>query len=630
MKKKFSLAVIYITAVSIFAFIFISSTEKKPGTVVFKTDISNDASPHVLAKVMAAKEDPISNIKFEKGTYHFYPDKAFESFQRISNHGDVLVHTAFPIDGFKDLTIDGQGSTFIFHGRMIPFQIDRSKNIYIKNVSVDWADPFHSEGLVVANNHEKGTFDIQISEEYPYEIRNNQLFFIKEYYEHELGQTILYDPERNAIAYETENFTPLTNYQNTKYKKVADKIKYKYKVDSHAPELRKIGQEMRVYCEEIEPGLVRIHNHQKRLPPVGMILVAKGEQGFNRIAPGIRLTDTDGFMATNVNMHHAGGMGFIAENCSDLILDNFNVTPTHGRMVSTTADATHFVGCRGKVVLKNCLFNNQLDDAANIHGTYQEVVDILDDYRMGVRMGHFQQQGFRLGKPNDQIGLVRLGESFFPYHKLTIKSTEKINGRYQIITFNEKLPKGIEAGDLLENLDAYPELLVQNCNISGNRARGLLLSTPKKSIIENNFFSTEMEALLIPVESSHWYESGSAANLIIRNNTFQDCSYGGYNRGLIRFVTDDDNKNIAFKHIEISNNNIHHFDNLVLEVANTEDLKFVGNTITQSNSFPKLHPNNPAIIIKSSKNITFENNTYAGDAKEILQTDDSIPALVFE
>lgn len=96
---------------------------------------------------------------------------------------------------------------------------------------------------------------------------------------------------------------------------------------------------------------------------------------------------------------------------------------------------------------------------------------------------------------------MRLDDSFFPYGNLTIKSIEKINSRYHIITFNEKVPAKLKAGDLIENLSAYPELLIQNCNISRNRARGLLLSTLKKTVIESNYFHTEKEALLIPVES---------------------------------------------------------------------------------------------------------------------------------
>lgn len=602
----------------------------KAEVVTFGLEIAEDATPALVSRILKTNDNPISEIIFEKGTYHFYPDKGFEKFSYISNHGDLMINTPFPLLNMENLTIDGQGSTFIFHGVIIPFLIEGSKNISVKNVSIDWFQSFHSEGLIVANDAKNKTFDMQIDEKYPYYITNGELIFVKEYYQHTIGQSILYDPERKAIAFNTEAYTSITTKKKADVKRNLKNISYKYEYDRRDVGYKDIGIENRVTAEELKPGLIRIHGHTKKMPPVGFVLSMKGEQGLNRVAPAFRVTHTDGFNALNVNVHHAGGMGIIAENSSDLILDNFNVTPSQGRMVSTTADATHFVGCSGKVVLKNCTFENQLDDASNIHGTYQKIVDVLDDYRVGVRMGHHQQKAFVIGQPNDNLGFVRLSNSFFAYQKSTIKSIEYINNRYQIITLNEKLPEDVKPGDLVENLDGYPDLLVQNCKIRNNRARGLLISNPVNTVIENNFFSTEMEALLIPVESGHWYESGNAANVVIKGNTFQDCQHGGKNRGVIRFDTDDDNKNIAFKNIEITNNTFNQFDNLILEVTNVDGLVFKGNTITNSGTFPQLHPNNPAIRVEASKNITLENNTYQGKAKEILETDESLTSLNFK
>lgn len=598
-----------------------NSQHKNNGLLSFNLNIKEDATPTVLKEILNADKNSITTIKFEKGTYHFYPDKGLEKFTYISNHADIMVNTPFPLKKFKNLSIDGQGSMFIFHGVIIPFLIDESSNISIKNISIDWSQPFHSEGLIVANDLKNKTFDMKISDDYPYEIRNGQLIFLKEYYEHNIGQSILYDPNRKAITYNTESYTNITTLQNTKVKNAVNNIQYKYIHDKRAPEYAKIGKESKITAKQLKPGLVRIYGHQKMMPQVGMILTMKGQQEFNRVSPAFKITHTKGFKGTNINIHHAGGMGLIAENSSDLILDNFNITPSEGRMVSTTADATHFVGCSGKVVLKNSTFQNQLDDATNVHGTYQKIVDVLGDDKIGVRMMHYQQQGFVIGQPKENIGFVRLENSFFHYATSTIKNVEYINSRYQIITFNEKLPDNIKVGDLVENLDGYPDLLVQNCKIQNNRARGLLISNPKSTVIENNFFSTEMEAILIPVESSHWFESGNATNVIIRNNVFQDCQHSGFNRGVIRFSTDDDNENIAFKNIEITNNTFNHFDNLILQITNTDGLRFTGNTITNSGTFPPLFSENPAISVKSSKNIFFDNNKYAGKANKIIKSD---------
>lgn len=236
-----------------------------------------------------------------------------------------------------------------------------------------------------------------------------------------------------------------------------------------------------------------------------------------------------------------------------------------------------------------------------------------------MRVGHFQQLGFRLAFPGDTVGLVRLSDSFHAYHKMTVKGTDQVNGRYQIIYLNEPLPDNVKEGDLLENLSAYPEVMVENCDISRNRARGLLISTPKKTIIRNNYFSTEMEAILLPVESSSWFESGNAANVYIEGNTFQDCTSGGMNRGVICFRTDDKNSNIAFSNINISNNKFNHFDNLILEITNVDGLNFINNHITNSGTFPQQFPENPAFTVSYSKNINFKGNKYEGNTHQMIE-----------
>ena len=42
-------------------------------------------------------------------------------------------------------------------------------------------------------------------------------------------------------------------------------------------------------------------------------------------------------------------------------------------MISITADATHYVNCGGYIRMIDCTFENQKDDATNIHGLYMAV-----------------------------------------------------------------------------------------------------------------------------------------------------------------------------------------------------------------------------------------------------------------
>lgn len=73
----------------------------------------------------------------------------------------------------------------------------------------------------------------------------------------------------------------------------------------------------------------------------------------------------------------------------------------------------------------------------------------------------------------------------------------------------------------------YPELIFRNNVVRNNRARSILVSTPRKVIIEGNTFSSMMSAILFEGDMDHWYESGAVRDVTIRNNKFLDGTYGG-------------------------------------------------------------------------------------------------------
>lgn len=596
--------------------------------ITITSDMADDATPALLSVIESLENGSANTIQFEKGEYHFYPNRAIEKYTHTSNHGDFISRIAFYIDGVNGLTIDGNGSKFIFHNRIYPFFITKSSDVNLKNFSIDYAERFSSEPVVVANNQKKRTFDIQIPEGEQYEIRNEVLYFISPDYEYTIGQSILYDPATEKVAYNTENYTPIGSFG--KVSKPAS-FSFKYELDKNDYYQKMRGKEYKTRAEQIKPGIVRIYGHKKKeLPPVGMIISCKGEQGLNRLAPAIKVEHTTNFLAENVTVHHASGMGFLGENCENVTLESCSVIPAEGYMVSTTADASHFVGCRGTVSLNNCNFRNQLDDACNIHGAYQPIVEILDEYTIGVRMGHFQQQGFIVAQPNDTVGFVRIADSFHAYATTTVESVKYINGRYNIIKLKGALPENLKEGDLLENLSAYPKVKITDSYFGGNRARGLLISTPKGTLIEGNTFNTEMEAILMPVESGHWYESGNAIDVVIKNNHFQDCNFSGLERGVICFRTDDDLENPAFHNIEIVGNKFDSFDSMIIEARNVEGLKIADNVINYTGTFPSLYPNNPVLTFKYCKDVFLKNNTYNGKAEQMIEMQDDSAPIIFK
>ncbi len=620
----------YYLSATLISMVFVGgsvSCEQKQNNIIITAEVAEDATMAVLEAIELVNAGKANAISFEKATYNFYPDKAIEKYTHTSNHGDYLSRIAFYIDGADGLSIDGNGSDFIFHNRLYPFYLTNSEDVELKNFSINSAQRFGSEPIVVANDEKRHTFDIKIEDGEQYEIRNGVLYFVQPDYEYTIGQSILYDPQRESVAYNTEYYTPINGYG--KISKPTE-FEYKYQIDKNDPYQKVRGREYRLGVEDLGDGVLRISNHKKALPPVGMILSCKGEQGSNRLAPGIKIENTKDFIAENIIIYHASGMGFLGENCENVTLDNCKVIPSKGYMVSTTADASHFVGCRGNLTIKDCTFRNQLDDATNIHGAYQPIVDIVDHNTIGVRMGHYQQQGFIQARVGDSIGFVRILDSFHAYDTRVVKDIKYINGRYNLITFDKALPADLEIGDLTENLSAYPKVKITDCYFGGNRARGLLISTHKGTIIENNTFATEMEAIMMPVESGHWLESGNAANVIIRNNVFEDCNFSGINRGVITFKTDDEVSNTAFTNITIEDNEFKHFDNLIVEARNVDGLVFKNNTITNSGTFPQLYPENPVMTFEHCKNVALDNNKYNGKAETMIEMLDGSAVIPFK
>ena len=143
----------------------------------------------------------------------------------------------------------------------------------------------------------------------------------------------------------------------------------------------------RYHAEEIEPGLVCIFDAANSLPEIGWTLVVNGRKDKNRLSTAIHLFQNKNVLLENINIYHAGGMGLIAERTENISLSNFNVVlpPSSERMVTTTADATHFVNCKGLISIDKCHFENMLDDASNFHGIYTKVEDLVNNNTIGVR-----------------------------------------------------------------------------------------------------------------------------------------------------------------------------------------------------------------------------------------------------
>jgi len=610
-KRKYSIR-LFLVIICI-SFLQLQSSAQKLYFKNFIHENEKDATLSMLEMMKEAKKLQHPEIIIEKGIYHFYPQKAFETYCFITNHDDGLRSTPFPIIGFNNLSIKADDAQFIFHGLMVPFIIRDSENIHLSGFSIDWEIPLHSEMKVVDIDEDAHTFDIEVNSSY--EIRNGELIFLKEGFEHNLERSICWDPKTMAVAYNTVQVTTLTVSGKESLKRFEEKLHSIYQPDPQLSPQRFQGKQLSLTAKELQPGVIRIFGHDKDLPKPGWIIVAKGENSLNRLAPAIYVKRCRDIVVNDVTVHHAGGMGFVCERTENVTLDHFNVALKEGseRMLTTTADATHFNNCRGHVELKNCLLENMLDDGTNVHGTYARVADVLGENKIGIRLGYFQQFGFDIASRGDQCGFIKEDVRFTPFLTSKVKNINKLNKRYYIIEFEEVI-ENVAVGDLMENLDWYPSFTISNCTIKNNRARGILLSTPREVIVENNYFSNMMSSILFPCGFANvWYESGKVKNCIIRNNIFEDSGYGGKNMAVIATHVNDSEENYPIGKIVISNNTFNNFDPYIFDLERIDSLIIENNIIEKSGNYQELNLDKKVLNVNKINHLILKNNTVTNE-----------------
>lgn len=430
---------------------------------------TQDMTPFVYTLLESIPADKPVKLVFPEGTYHFRPEFAAGKYHCITNHDNGYRHFAFPLTGRRNIEIDGGGSEFIFHGRIIPFLIEDSHGVTLRNFTVDWEVPFTLEAKVTTADAETQRVEIEIPDEFGHAVENGKLIMRAEGWEERIpGENIVFDPRTMATAYRSDDY-------------------YIPKPDNF---------DIRV--TPTAPGRYELHTRFVRaLPPVGTILTFKGVFTQNRHSPAIHATASSGVLVEDVTIHHCGGMGLIAEKADNVTVRRLQVVLRKGspRMITTTADATHFCNCRGTVLIEECVFENMLDDATNVHGSYVRVTGITAPDQVIARINHPQQAGYEFAGKGDEIDVVD-AETLLAKHTLRVKKSERINAHYIRLTFTAPVEGRLTVGDGLENMSWYPELIFRNNVVRNNRARSILVSTPRKVVVEGNTFSSMMSAIL--------------------------------------------------------------------------------------------------------------------------------------
>lgn len=570
-----------------------SITTIKVSDYGLKPDSKVNSISAIIKAVNECKKHPGSILKFEKGRYDFWPDSTFTKEYFESNTTDNNPKKlGVLLEDCKGLTVDGQGSEFIFHGAMQPFTIDNSQNITIRNVSVDWDIPLTAQARVLATSPKN--IDLEIDTlQFPYEITGGKLVFVGENWKAEPSGYMEYEANTHRIAAGTgDEGCVLGNWSN-------------YPV------------------EELKPGTVRMNGQFTRTPAVGNYLILRHSP---RDHAGIFIQESTDVTLENINIYHTAGLGILSQFSRNLTYTNVKSipNPAKNRYLSGHDDGFHISNCAGLVKITGCEFGGLMDDPINVHGTSVKIIEKIDNQKLKCRFMHEQSTGMEWGHLNDTVGFIE-NESMRTLAKGVVKSFSKMNRDEFVIELNQPIPVEIVAGDAVENLSWSPAVTITKCKFGSCRARGLLVSTPGKVLIDANEFESSGSAILIAGDANGWYESGAVSDVTISNNIFKDACMTSMYQFCEAIISIDpiipaiDSLKPFHRNINIEKNTFNAFDYPVLYAFSVDGIRFNNNRIVRSHLHEPFHKRKHCLTFEACLKVEVKGNVFEGDvlAKDI-------------
>lgn len=525
-------------------------------------------------------------IVFPKGTYRFESGSAVRKEYYISNHDqDNPKAVGIPLEDFKNVTVEGNGSRFLFHGRMLPLSLVRCENVTLQNFSIDFDDPKIAQ--LTLKDKANGIFEV--SPEINFRIENGKFAFFGDDWKIVPSAYMVFDGKTGHILPQTgDSFSPIF---------------------------------FTIPAKEVDERTIRMDWATSRYPE-GTVLTLRS---WERPTPGIFIHLSKDVALKDVVVHFAEGMGLLAQMTENLHLNGFKVALAEGsgRFFTTQADATHFSGCKGTILSENGLYENMMDDAINVHGTYLSIDRRENETTVIASYRHKQTFGFDWGFPGDSVDFVepKTMESFD--HPAVIQSIEPIgapvNGgvkKFRIV-FEKPLDRRVKKKVGIENRTWMPSVVFRNNTIRNNRARGTLFSTLLPVLVENNFFDhTSGTALLLCGDCNGWFESGACRDVVIRGNRFVNAltSLYQFTEAVISICPEIPAVGRQQKYfhsgIVIEKNSFDTFDRPILYALSTDGIVFRDNDVKRNHDFEPFHSNQATFLFDRCLNIEILKNRF--------------------
>lgn len=537
-------------------------------------DTGKDVGP-ALSRLLAAAA-PGSEIVLEKGVYEVWRANTVQRpWQQSNSDLQSTRHYGILMEHLRGVTLDGNGSDFVFHGTQTGIGLAFCSDMKLKNFTMDWRRPEMSQGLVLESGDDFAV--VRMHPDTPAKVKNGQLVFVGEGWEIPCGVTMEWDPQTGGSAYRRR--------------------------DLGGPGA----------ATEVAAGVFRFETKQKYQVGHAVLFRHGPRSHAAMLVHGCANTSVE-----KVDAYASCGLGLLAQHSEHVRIDGFRYIPKpgSGRLFSSRDDGLQVSCCKGLVRVEHCVFEGMMDDPVNVHGFYLPVTQRIDDRTLRLRLPNNQGQK-EWGEAGERVEYI-LADSLQGRGGNRIASFKLLNDNEAELRLEQPVPAEIGAGWVLDNMDRHPSVVIRDSRFGNQRARGVLVTTPRPVLIENNVFYTSGSAILINGDVQFWHESGAARDVVIRGNTFVNCNHTNYQfcNGVINIepvVKKPQDGFYVHGNIRIEKNLFKTFDAPVLYAQSVDGLTFGGNVIERTHDYAPWRGDKAAVTLERCRNVDIRGTRLVGD-----------------
>ncbi|MBE5784096.1 MAG: hypothetical protein E7329_12385 [Clostridiales bacterium] len=492
-------------------------------------------------------------LELEKGEYHLYDEGAYQRYLVATGFQPGVKNIAFPILNADGLTIEGNGATLISHGLILPFLVQCSKNVTIRNLI---SDTFHSpvSEFFFSDITEEG-FTLKFANDLhlPHRLENGHVIF---------------ENEGLNISSE-EKFLSLHSMERRC-------VQFLFAGDTHYPKDKLAASYFNTDAVDVAGGIRFLYRKNEPSAPCQF---REGEKisiltSCGRVKSVLFLDRSEDTLIQNFTIVRSEAMGLVALMCRNVELDGYKLLRLRGNQVTSSADMIFMIHCTGKIKVHHCQLTGSEDDIINVHGIYSLVEEITENQLLA-RFQHPSQRHFNPYFPGDELHFID-GHSLEILGKATVESSTVVNPEsgYDVLLNLKNMEGTFAPGCYIENPARLPD--VEFCQNQLSDFPHVRLSGAGNIRIESNHL-LRGTAILINDLVRYWYESGRVKSVVIRDNIFEDMKGDCINVGVPGFDAESTPK--IHEHVILENNAFIRPKRLIIHASGLQKLTVANNIV---------------------------------------------------